>query len=169
MYNQRRKREEIIRHFYQLRGDLQVVLKEAMVSNKDYDIVLGFSSAFIPFIYKVIPGTEIDYYDTVIFSVRNGDIDVFDYFNDDIDEIAKILGISVKAMREYTARMMDADVADIDDYEIIIAIQTPETINKLMAERARRINGKVNLHELANTILDNYIKFSKMNYEEEDY
>ena len=164
MYNNKNKIEAVIKKFNFIRDDLQIVLKEAMTSDKDYDIVLGFDSSFKPFVYKVVPGTEIDYYDSIIFSVRNSDLDILDYFNDDLEEISKITGVSIRKMRNYTAELMDCDTADIEYNDIINAIQAPGIEDKLKEERVRRINGLVNLKEIATDIVDNWINFNKVNY-----
>ena len=164
MYNIKNKIEAVTRHYNLIRDDLQIVLKEAMTSDKDYDIVLGFDSSFKPFVYKVVPGTEIDYYDSIIFNVRNSDLDILDYFNNDLEDISKITGVSIRKMRNYTAELMGCDPADIEYNDIIIAIQAPGIEDKLKEERARRINGLVNLKELATNILDNWINFNKVNY-----
>jgi hypothetical protein len=164
MYNNKNKIEAATRHYDLIRDDLQIVLKEAMTSDKDYDIVLGFDSSFKPFVYKVVPGTEIDYYDSIIFNVRNSDLDILDYFKNDLEEISKITGVSIRNMRNYTAELMGYDPADIEYNDIINAIQAPGIEEKLKEERARRINGLVNLKELATNILDNWINFNKVNY-----
>ena len=164
MYNNKNKIETVTRHYDLVRDDLQIVLKEAMTSDKDYDIVLRFDSSFKPFVYKVVPGTEIDYYDSIIFNVSNWELDILDYFNNDLEEISKITGVSIRKMRDYTAELMDWDPDDIGYEEIINAIQAPGITEKLKEERARRINGLVDLKTIATNILDTWINFNKVNY-----
>lgn len=170
MYNQRRKIYEIERYFVKLREELEEELREAITSDKDTNILIGFSSLMKPVAFSLNTTTIYnDYYDDIIYTVHNSDISVMDYFNNDLETISEITNISIKDMKEYTARMMGKNIYEVDNDDIIIAIDTPVVHDKLLARRKEIIEETCDFKTMANNILSTYLEFLRVNYKEVEF
>lgn len=170
MYNQKKKIQEVEQYFIKLRDELEEVLRKAITSDKDTNIFIGFSDLMKPVVFSLNTKTlYFDIYDDIIFTVHNDGIDLMDYFDNNLETISEITGISIREMTEYTARMMDREVWEFDYNEIMIAIDTPVVREKLLKRRKEIIEETCDFRTMANNILSNYLEFLKVNYKEVEF
>lgn len=169
MYNMNRKLRIIRENYMEILPDLEECLKEAITSDKDINIVIGFNSLFKPVVFNEdINNPYTDYYDDIIYTVRNNSLCLMDWFDNDINIISEILGVTYNNMKEYASKLFDKPVEDIDLEDVLIAIDTATVNEKLLKERKRIILETYDFRVMAKNILDTYWDFLKINYKEVD-
>ena len=165
MYNMNRKLRVVKNNYAKLRGELIDCLKEAITSYKDINIMLGYTSDFKPMVFNL--NTEvnnIDYYDDIIYTVRNNGLCLMEWFDNDLGVIGDIIGATFEAMRMFASELMEKPYDDVSYEDILIAIDTPLVNEKLLRERARIILESYDFRTMATFILDAYMQFLIVNY-----
>lgn len=169
MYNMNRKLREVEKNYLKLREELETCLRKAITSDKDINIMLGYTSDFKPLVFNLYTEVDnIDYYDDIIYTVRNNSLCLMEWFNNDLRTIAKIMDTTFGAMRMFAADVMDKQYDEVTYDDILIAIDTPLVNEILLKERERIITETYDFKTMATNILDTYMNFLKINYGEVD-
>lgn len=169
MYNMNRKLRVIEKNYIKLRKELETCLRKAITSDRDINIMLGYTSDFKPLVFNLdTEVNNIDYYDDIIYTVRNNGLCLMEWFDNDLRVISKIMDTTFGAMRMYAADVMDKQYDEVTYDDILIAIDTPLTNEKLLRERARIILESYDFRTMATFILDTYMQFLVINYNKED-
>jgi len=167
MYNKNRKLRVVKENYIKLREELEICLIEAITSDNDNNIIMGFTSMFKPVVFNIDPeNMNIDYYDDIIYTVRNNGLCLMEWFDNDVNVITKVTGATYKEMKEFAADVMDRPYEDICYDDVLIAIDTPAVNRKLLRERERIILDTYDFRKMATNILDTYMDFLRINFGE---
>ncbi len=169
MYNMNKKMIVVKNNYTKLHEELVECLKEAITSDKDINIMMGYTSDFKPMVFNLnAEVNNIDYYDDIIYTVRNNGLCLMEWFDNDLRVIGEIIGATFGAMRMFTSELMEKPYDAVTYDDILIAIDTPLTNEKLLKERARIILESYDFRTMAAFILDTYMQFLVVNYNKEE-
>lgn len=169
MYNMNRKLKVVKDNYIKLREELEICLIEAITSDNDNNIIMGFTSSFKPVVFNIDPeNMNVDYYDDIIYTVRNNGLCLMEWFDNDVNVLVKVTGSTYKEMKEFAADVMEKDYDDICYDDVLIALDTPAVNKKLLRERERIILDTYDFRKMATNILDTYMDFLRINFGEVD-